>query len=89
MNKNSRAIQDLSKPPLPGDIFQLGQNKYITVISLVDGTINYALGAHDISMSGDAPKELTRDAIAIPDRIFRKWLATIAAGHRVDTPPPR
>ena len=84
----SGAIRDLSKAPLPGDIFDLGQNEYVTVISIRDGHVTYAAGAIELSMTRDVPEEVQRTALAMPLNTFRKWLATIAAGRPMDTPPP-
>ena len=88
MDQGSTAIRDLRKAPQAGDIFQLGQNEYITIISVRPGEVMYGLGAFKLDMHRDAPQELMRTAIAMPYKTFRKWLATIAAGRRVDTPPP-
>jgi hypothetical protein len=82
------AIRDLSKAPLAGDIFQLDENAYITVVSVDAGQIKYVPGAFEPGMFRDAPEDLLRSAIVMPYKTFRKWLASIAAGRRVDTPPP-
>src|ERR1700691_4197576 len=34
MNQMSEAIRDLSNAPLPGDIFQLGDNQFVTVVAI-------------------------------------------------------
>ena len=88
MKKTSGAIRDLTKPPLPGDIFHLGGNEYVTIISVSDGRLTYATGAIKLSKSRGVPEELKRTALEMPYKTFRKWLATMAAGRPVDTPPP-
>jgi len=87
MNETSGVIRDLRKPPLPGDIYHLGDNDHVTIISVELGQVRYAPGAIEVSMFRDAPEELLRTSIVMPYTTFRKWLATIAAGRRVDTPP--
>jgi hypothetical protein len=82
------AIRDLSKAPLAGDIFQLDENAYITVVSVGAGQVKYVPGAFEPGMFRDAPEDLLGSAIVMPYKTFRKWLASIAAGRRVDTPPP-
>ena len=81
-------IRDLKKPPLPGDIFCLGNNEFVTVISVGDDSLSYVSGAVELSTSRGVPEDLKRAALEMPYRMFRKWLATMAAGHSVDTPPP-
>jgi len=88
MNDTSGATRDLRKAPLPGDIYQLDENNYVTVISVRAGEIRYAPGAVELSMFREAPEELMRSTVVMPYKTFRKWLATIAAGRRMDTPPP-
>jgi hypothetical protein len=88
MNKTSGVIQDLTKAPLPGDIYDLGNNEYVTVISVHAGEVRYAPGAVEISAFREATEEVMRSTLAMPYRMFRKWLATISSGRRVDTPPP-
>jgi hypothetical protein len=89
MSETSGVIRDLRKAPLPGDIYQLGDNEYVTVISVHAGEVRYAPRAVEISTFQDAPEEeVMRSTVAMPYRMFRKWLATISAGRRVDTPPP-
>jgi len=88
MSETSGVIRDLTKAPSPGDIYQLGDNEYVTVISVHAGEVRYAPRAVEISMFQDASEEVMRSTIAMPYRMFRKWLATISAGRRVDTPPP-
>ena len=88
MGHGSKAIRDLRKAPQPGDIFQLGQNEYITIISVRPGEVTYGPGAFELDMHREVPQELMRTAIAMPYKTFRKWLATMAAGRRMDTPPP-
>ena len=88
MDQVPAAIRNLRKAPQPGDVFRLGQKEYITVISVRPGEVRYALGAFKLDMNCDAPQELMRTSIAMPYKTFRKWLATIAVGRRVDTPPP-
>jgi hypothetical protein len=34
MKKKARAIRNLLKPPLAGDVFQLGEDDYFTVLSV-------------------------------------------------------
>jgi hypothetical protein len=88
MKKTPGAIRDLTKPPLPGDIFRLGNNEHVTVISVGDGNLSYVTGAVELSKSRGVPEELKSAALKMPYKMFRKWLATMAAGHSVDTPPP-
>jgi len=88
MKKTSGAIRDLTKPPLPGDVFYLGNDEYVTVVSVGDGNLTYATGAIELSPSREVPEDLKRAALEMPYKTFRKWLATMAAGHSVDTPPP-
>jgi hypothetical protein len=88
MAKTSGVTRDLRKAPLPGDIYQLGENEYVTVISIQDGELRYAPGAVELSVFRDASEEVMRSTIKMPYKMFRKWLATISAGRRVDTPPP-
>jgi hypothetical protein len=88
MNKTSGVIRDLRKAPEPGDIYELGNNEHVTVISVEAGEVRYAPGAVEISIFRDASEEVMRSTVAMPYRMFRKWLATISAGRRVDTPPP-
>jgi hypothetical protein len=88
MAKTSGVTRDLRKAPLPGDIYQLGENEYVTVISIQDGELRYAPGAGEVSVFRDASEEVMRSTIKMPYKMFRKWLATISAGRRVDTPPP-
>jgi len=88
MEKIPGTIQDFTKPPLPGDIFYLGNNECVTVISVGDGNLSYVTGAFELSTTRGVPEELKRAALEMPYKMFRKWLATMAAGHSVDTPPP-
>ena len=88
MNQTVAAIRDLSKVPLAGDVFQLDESVFITVVSVGAGQIRYVPGAFTPSMFRNAPEDLLRSAIVMPYKTFRKWLASIAAGRRMDTPPP-
>jgi hypothetical protein len=88
MNQTASAIRDLNKAPVAGDIFQLDENAYVTVLSVGAGQIRYVSGAVDSDMFREAPEDLLRSAKVMPYKTFRKWLASIAAGRRMDTPPP-
>ena len=88
MERIPDVIQDLSKKPLPGDIFLLGENQYVTIVSVRSGQLQYVPGAHDLRMFRDAPEDVLRSAVTMPYKSFRKWLVSIAAGKRMDTPPP-
>ncbi len=88
MEKTPDLIRDLTKPPLPGDVFCLGNNECVTVISVGDGSLSYVTGAVELSTSRGVPEDLKRAALEMPYKMFRKWLATMAAGHSVNTPPP-
>lgn len=82
MAENSRAICDLLKEPLAGDIFQLGDNEYLTVISVRAAEVRYLPRAVELSVFRDMPEVLSRTSLAMPHKTFRKWLATIAADRR-------
>jgi len=84
MDKIDRVITDLSKQPLPGDIFELGDDNYITIVSVRPGEISYAPGAFESNMFR---LELLSSTIRIPHETFREWLASIATERRMDTPP--
>jgi hypothetical protein len=88
MKQTASAIRDLNKAPLAGDIFQLDEDTYITVISVGAGEIKYVPGAFDPVPFREAPEGLLRSAKVMPYKTFRKWLASIAAGRRMNTPPP-
>lgn len=88
MNQVAAVVRDLGKAPQQGDIFQLGENEYITIASVGAGEVRYAPGVVDLKIFCDAPDDLLRTTLAMPYKTFRKWLATIAAGRRMDTPPP-
>lgn len=88
MDNIAGAILDLGKKPLPGDIFHLGDGAYVTVVSIADGQLKYVPDAVDLSTFLDAPEDLLRRAAVMPYKTFRKWLASMAAGRRMDTPPP-
>jgi len=88
MENTPGTIRDLTKPPLPGDIFCLGNNECVTVISVGDGKLSYVTGAIELRASRGVPEEVKRAALEMPYKMFRKWLATMAAGRAVDTPPP-
>ena len=88
MERIPDAIQDLTRKPLPGDIFLLGENQYVTIVSVRSGQLQYLPGAHDLRMARDAPEDVLSTAVTMPYKSFRKWLASMAAGKRMDTPPP-
>ena len=90
MDKTTKVIRDLRKAPLRGDVYQLDENNYVTIISAQEGEVRYyAIGAVEVSAFRDLPdEELRRTTHVMPDNVFRKWLATIAARRRMATPPP-
>jgi hypothetical protein len=88
MKKKARAIRNLLEPPRAGDVFQLGEDDYFTVLSVRSDGVRYVSGIVDASTFKDPSEEQARTIVLMPYKTFRKWLATIAAGRRVDTPPP-
>ena len=88
MDSISGPILDLKKRPLPGDIFRLGDGAYVTIISIASGQLKYVPGAFELSTFRGAPEDLLRSVMVMPYNTFRKWLASMATGRRMDTPPP-
>jgi len=73
-------IRDRSEPPLPGQVFPLGADTYVTVISVRPGSLEYVSGAFNLDMVRDVPEALMQKIVSMPYDTFRRWLAAIWNG---------